>query len=159
MKRMTALLALGLLIFSLSAAAQTKADNPTPEFDKELAQKLGADQYGMRNYVHVLLKTGPVKVEDKEERGRIFAGHFANMGRLAEEGKLVMAGPFDDPEGVLRGMFVFDVTTIEEARSLVESDPAVKAGIFRYEMTKLYSSAALKMINEVHKSIQKTEIN
>ena len=53
--------------------------------------------------------------------------HMANIIRLAEMKKLVVAGPFGD-NGQLRGIFVFKVASIDEARALTETDPAVKAG-------------------------------
>lgn len=53
--------------------------------------------------------------------------HLANIGRLAEMKKLVVAGPFGD-DGTLRGIFVFKVATLDEARALTETDPAVQAG-------------------------------
>ena len=56
---------------------------------------MGADDYGMRQYVLVILKTGPTRVPDGEERDAMFRGHFANMQRLSKEGKLALAGPFD----------------------------------------------------------------
>jgi uncharacterized protein len=46
---------------------------------------------------------------------------------MGESGKLLVAGPFMDG-GDLRGMFVFRVETLEEAKALAEQDPAVKAG-------------------------------
>ena len=52
---------------------------------------------------------------------------MANMIRLAEMKKLVVAGPFGD-NGQLRGIFVFKVASIDEARALSETDPAVQAG-------------------------------
>ncbi len=129
-----------------------------PEFNAALAKKCGADDYGMKSYVFVVLKTGKTKIEDKEKSAKIFAGHFSNMSKLAEQGKLVLAGPF--VEGApKRGLFIFNVTTIEEAEELVKTDPAVKAGVFEYELTKLYCSAALMQINEIHSTIQKTKIN
>ena len=53
--------------------------------------------------------------------------HMANIQRLADMKKLVVAGPFGD-NGRLRGIFVFRVDTIEEAKTLAETDPAVQAG-------------------------------
>lgn len=54
-------------------------------------------------------------------------GHMANINRLAEAKKLIAAGPFGD-NGTLRGIFVFRVESIEEAKSLTAGDPAVQAG-------------------------------
>jgi len=53
--------------------------------------------------------------------------HLANIHRLAEMKKLVVAGPFGD-DGVLRGIFVFKVASLDEARALTETDPMVQAG-------------------------------
>jgi uncharacterized protein YciI len=142
--------------FACSTSAQDTAE-PTEKYDAELARKLGADEYGMRSYVFCVLKTGKAKIEDPEKRNEIFRGHFANMSRMATEGKLVLAGPFMDGEPK-RGMYIFNVATIEEAEKLVKSDPAVAAGLFEYELTKLYCSAALMKLSELHGKIQKTKI-
>ncbi|MFN2493379.1 MAG: YciI family protein [Pyrinomonadaceae bacterium] len=53
--------------------------------------------------------------------------HIANINRLAETKKLVVAGPFGD-NGTLRGIFVFRTASLEEARALAASDPSVQAG-------------------------------
>ena len=137
--------------------AQDDEARPVKKYDAELAKKLGADEYGMRSYVFCVLKTGKAKIEDANKSKEVFAGHFSNMSRLARDGKLVLAGPF--VEGApKRGMYIFNVTTINEAEELVKTDPAVKAGVFDYDLTKLYCSAALMQINEIHSSVQKTKI-
>jgi uncharacterized protein len=59
--------------------------------------------------------------------------HIANINRLAETKKLVVAGPFGD-NGTLRGIFVFKVATLEEAKALAETDPSVKAGRLTIEV-------------------------
>ena len=61
------------------------------------------------------------------ENAAIQKAHLANIGRLAALKKLVVAGPFGD-DGTLRGIFVFRVASLEEARTLAETDPAVQAG-------------------------------
>ena len=129
-----------------------------PTYDAELAKKLGADERGMKMYVMCILKTGPNDANYKgKERDDIFAGHFANIRNLAGQGKLAIAGPFETNPRNYRGLYIFNVPTIEEAEKLVVLDPAVKAGIFVPEMTLLYASASLMAINEIHKKIQKPQ--
>jgi uncharacterized protein YciI len=109
----------------------------------------------MRNYVLVVLKTGPTRVPDGKERNEMFAGHFANMKRLAADGKLAVAGPFDGTGG-WRGLFVFAVESIEEAKKLVATDPVIIKGEMVAEYHKWYGSAAMMLINEAHQKLSKT---
>ena len=69
-----------------------------------------------------------------------------------------MAGPFGDPDGVKRGLFIFNVDSLDEARELVQSDPAVAAGIFEVELIDWYGSAALMEVNQLHQRLQKTAV-
>jgi uncharacterized protein YciI len=157
MKRVQTLLILFFLgVPSLVAIAEEPASGKTPSFDPELARKLGADERGMKTYVLCILKTGPndAKVLGKE-REDVFAGHFANIGRLAKEGKLVVAGPFGKNDRSWRGLYIFNVPTVEEAGKLVILDPAVKAGVFVYELTPWYGSAAMMVVPETHTRIEK----
>lgn len=154
-KKMLMLLC-GSLLAMQPAVAQTKAAEPAAQYDAELAKSLGADERGMRPYVFVILKTGPKNIEDKAERAKIFEGHFANMGRLAGEKKLVFAGPLDGKEG-RRGIFVIATPDIEEAKRYVATDPVIISGLMEAEYHKLYGSAALMMVNEVHNKIQKKQ--
>jgi len=54
---MKTLLLLSILgcIWCTGATAQTN----NPNYDKALADSLGADDYGMKSYVFVILKSGP----------------------------------------------------------------------------------------------------
>jgi uncharacterized protein YciI len=142
---------LGATVLAAAAALAQPAD---AGHDAELARRLGADDYGMRSYVLVLLKTGPNRVPDGPERDEMFRGHFANMKRLTEEGKLVLAGPFDGVVG-WRGLFVFAVKDIEEARQLAASDPVLARGEMVAEYHKYYGSAALMLVREVHDKLAK----
>lgn len=139
-----------MLATLLAGAQETK-----PEYDSTLAIKLGADERGMKTYVLVILRTGPAKIEDKELRDSLFSGHFSNMDKLAEEGKLVAAGPFNANDKEYRGLFIFNVGTVEEAEELVKGDPTVTNGIFVTEMYRWYGSAALQMLNDIHPKLQK----
>jgi len=131
------------------------AEEPS-SYDAELAKRLGADERGMKSYVLCILKTGPKDAEVKgDARKEIFAGHFANIGRLANEGKLAVAGPFGKNDRTWRGLYIFNVATVEEAEQLVVLDPAVKAGVFVYELTPWYGSAAMMVVSETHKRIEK----
>src|SRR5438105_1537540 len=106
-----------LAFLSIPVSAQKVA--PQSKFDAELAKKVGADERGMRPYVLALLKTGPNDSKiTGAERDEVFKGHFANIKRLAGEGKLAVAGPFDDPAKVYRGLFILAVPTVEEAKAL-----------------------------------------
>ena len=144
-------LALSLIcLFAFGASAEERS------FDAELAKKVGADERGMKTYVLCILKTGPKDADIKgDERKTIFAGHFANIERLAAEGKLVVAGPFSKNDKAYRGLYIFNVATIEEAEKLVVLDPAVKAGVFVPDLTVWYGSAALMVVNETHNRIVK----
>ena len=127
-------------------------DKPNPKFDPTTAQRLGADQRGMRSYVLVILKSGPNKIPAGKEREDMFAGHFANMKRLAAEGKLALAGPLDGVDG-WRGLFVFAVKDIEEAKQLTATDPVIIKGEMVAEYHKWYGSAAVMDIGRIHETL------
>ncbi len=135
------------------APTPAPAEPPAAKFDAALAARVGADEHGMRHYVLVILKTGPHKMPAGKVRDEMFQGHFANMHRLAAEGKLVLAGPFDGEDG-WRGLFIFAVADIEEARKLVATDPVVANGEMVPEFHKYFGSAALMLVNEAHERVQ-----
>lgn len=147
-----------VLAFVLAAitpvAAQQAPEDPA--FDAELAAELGADDYGMRRYVMAFLKSGPNRPEDPEEAQALQRAHLDNIRRMAEEGKLVLAGPFmdggDDGHDI-RGIYVFDVDSLEEAEALAATDPAVRAGSLVMELHPWYGSAALMKVNDIHATI------
>ncbi len=144
-----------LLLLAGSSPAFAAADEPAvaSTFDQALATRLGADQRGMREYVLVILKTGPTRVADAEQRKQMFAGHFANMERLSAQGKLVLAGPFsEDPDG-WRGLFVLAVEDLDEARRLTATDPVIINGEMVAEYHRWYGSAATMMIPEIHEKL------
>ncbi|SFM84153.1 Uncharacterized conserved protein YciI, contains a putative active-site phosphohistidine [Chitinophaga sp. YR627] len=115
-----------------------------PKYDKELALKLGSDDYGMKSYILAILKTGTNPTTDKNELQELFRGHMNNINRLVEEGKLVVAGPLGKNDKTYRGIFILkDVGTIDAAKELLQTDPAVKAGVFELELYNWYGSAAL----------------
>ncbi len=130
----------------------SKAPSLNPAYDAELASKLGANPQGMRSYVLVILKSSTTPVAKGPQRDNMFAGHFANIKRLSEAGKLVVAGPLDK-RYERRGLFVFAVNSIDEAQQLTESDPVIQQGEMLAEYHQFFSSAALMAVPELHKKL------
>lgn len=145
-----------IAVFSLSAFGQEKNAPKNPKFDAELAKKLGADKYGMKQYVFVTLKRGKLKFEEKE-RAALLKGHMEFIGRMAKTGKLVLAGPFGDDQDI-RGIYIFDVRTVADVQKLVETDASIKAGLFDVELRPWYGSAALLEVLKIHEKIAEEEI-
>ena len=137
--------------------AQEKPATPSAAYDEAMAQRVGADESGMRNYVLVVLKTGPTRVPDGPERDEMFRAHFANIQRLSKEGVLVHAGPLDGVDG-WRGLFIFAVADIEEARKHVATDPVVVRGEMVAEYHKHYGSAALMLMRDAHDKLAKKSL-
>ena len=160
-----------ILVFSFSLiACQASAINTLTErveseqtepvltdgYDALLAAELGADDYGMSQYVMAFLKAGPNRSQDSLAQVELQAGHMANIQRLQKMGKLVLAGPFLD-DGDLKGIFIFAVGSVEEAEELIATDPAIISGRLVMEMHPWYGSAAVKQIPNIHKKVQKIQ--
>ena len=79
--------AIATAAFALLATLPVLAQDAAPAYDATRAQAWGANDNGLRPYVFVLLKTGPKRMPDGPERDAMFKGHFANMERLAMEGR------------------------------------------------------------------------
>jgi len=124
-------------------------------YDSTLAKQLGADDYGMKSYVLVILKTGKKEIQDKSTLDSLFAGHFENINRLVDEGKLIVAGTLAKNVNSYRGIFILNVQTFEEANKLLFADPTIKESILDVELYKWYGSAALPVYIETHNKIEK----
>jgi uncharacterized protein YciI len=124
------------------AATDTSVSNPN--YDKALAEKLGGDDYGMKSYILVILKTGPNTTTDRELISTSFRGHLDNINRLVEQGKLIVAGPLGSNDHQYRGIFILNnVESFEEASGLMQTDPAIKNGLLEVLFFNWYGSAAL----------------
>jgi len=141
------------LVFSL--AGQLIAQPENPKYDSALARSLGADDYGMKSYVLVILKTGPTVITDQAKEDSLFAGHMQNIQQMAAKGKLVVAGPFSQNDHAYRGLFILNVTSLEEARTLLSADPTIREKVFETECYNWYGSAALGEYLKVHERIEK----
>lgn len=146
------------LLFLMLVAGLAYAQTSNPNYDAELAERLNADDYGMKSYVFVMLKTGPNTSTDQEAMSKAFAGHMENMGRMAEAEKLIVAGPMGKNDKAYRGIFILDVPTMEEAEALLQTDPAIKAEYLQPELFEWYGSAALPEYLPAHDKIWKKDI-
>ena len=98
-----------------------------PWWSEDVMKRTPAPFKMMTAYLAFLVRGDKWTPEKTPATEAIQKAHLENINRLAEMKKLVVAGPFGD-NGRLRGIFVFRVGSIEEARQLAETDPAVKAG-------------------------------
>ena len=98
-----------------------------PWWSEDVMKKTATPGKTMTAYLAFLVRGAKWTPEKTPETEAIQKAHLANIGKLAEMKKLVVAGPFGD-DGTLRGIFVFRVNSLEEARSLAQTDPAVQAG-------------------------------
>ena len=156
-----------IMLLSMSSCDQHAAIDATTDqasvlpaemvYDSIRADKVGADQYGMKKYIMVLLKKGPNRGLSKQETLNVQTMHMANIRKLAEQGIMVLAGPFGG-DGDLRGIFILNMDSIEEAEHLISFDPAIKEGTLVMELHEWYGSAAVMEINDIHNAIAKVKI-
>ncbi len=142
------ILTLLLLVLSNVTFTQSKVVRDTlttnPNYNKELANKLGANEYGMKSYFLVILKTGTNKTSDKDFINTSFMGHMNNINRLVKEGKLIIAGPLGKNENNYRGIFILNnIKTLEEAKEILQTDQAIKDELLDYEIFTWFGSAAI----------------
>lgn len=122
----------GLLCVPAATAQESESDGPQVE---------------MQTYFLVLIRRGPAWTpEQTPEVQAVLEGHFANMQRLADEGMLVLAGPFLDQapkEGTLTGLFLLQAASVEEAQAIADTDPGVAAGRFTMQVVPWYGPVGI----------------
>ncbi|HMP28958.1 MAG TPA: DUF6265 family protein [Saprospiraceae bacterium] len=128
-----------------------------PNYDEILAKKLGADDYGMKSYIFVVLTTGPNTTTDREFISEAFRGHLDNINRLVSEGKLIVAGPFGKNDQKYRGLFILNTDKMEEAHQYLQSDPAVREQLLEANLFPWYGSAALSEYLRFSEMVWKTK--
>ncbi len=127
MKKLFVAGAMAIVLSGAALPAQNAKETPK-------AQDVGPGGFEMTTYYVGFLYKGPKwSAEQTPEVAKTMEGHMANIRRMGDEGKLLIAGPFTDG-GELRGLYVFRAGSMDEARALVETDPAVKTGRFRFEI-------------------------
>ena len=123
------------LIVIISICACNNSNDPTSitKSDTAISKKDTIQNGTMKGYWMVFLYKGPYRSQDSASAEKIQKSHIANIGRLAREGTLIMAGPMGD-ETDLRGIFILDCKDSMEAVSHVQSDTAIKTGRLRFEI-------------------------
>ena len=129
-----------------------------PQYDEVLANKLQADDYGMKYYWFVILKTGTNTTTDKGFISDRFKGHMDNMGKMVDAGKLVVAGPIMKNDKSYRGIFILNHPGDEkQIRELLSSDTAIASDLLEAEIYKWYGSAALPVYLSTSEKIWKSK--
>ena len=131
----------GVFIFRAQSANEAKAwaeDDPAvaaghlvvemhPWWSEDVMKKPASPTKLETAYLGFLTRGAKWTPEQTPATEALQKAHIANIQRLAALKKLVVAGPFGD-DGNLRGIFVFRVGSLEEAKALAATDPAVQAG-------------------------------
>lgn len=140
----------GLFIFRTASVDEAKALVDTdpgvkaglmiaeihPWWSEDIFKKAVTEPLKMEAVYFGFLKKGPNRKEgdgDTPEIKKLQDDHIANIVRLANMKKMVMAGPFGD-DGELRGIFVFRVASMKEAQDLAGSDPMIKIDRLRIDL-------------------------
>jgi uncharacterized protein YciI len=137
----------GVYVFRASSAAEAKAwaeGDPSvasgfrvtemhPWWSEDIFRKPAKPMKLVLMYFAFLTRGEKWTPEQTPATEEVQKGHMANINRLAEMKKLIAAGPFGD-DGRLRGIFVFRVGSLDEAKALTASDPAVQAGRLAMEI-------------------------
>jgi len=130
MKKLTILFL--LILYFLASGFQLKAQ-------ETFEMKSGDTTYVMQKYFICFLSRGDKSGFDPAQVAEIQGKHLDHLSLLADDGKISIAGPFDDDQD-LRGIVIFNVATIEEAMKLESEDPAVNAGILTMEIRPWWSA-------------------
>ena len=107
-----------------------------PWFSEDIFKKANTSPLKLETVYLGFLKKGPNRKDGDDKDPAIQElqkAHIANINRLAEMKKLIVAGPFGD-NGELRGIFVFRVGSLQEAQDLCATDPMIKIGRLAVEL-------------------------
>ncbi len=111
---------------------------------EEFEMKEGDTTFIMKKYYFCLLKRGPNRNIDSVKLAEIQKEHLAHLNKLAGDGKISIAGPFDG-DFDWRGIIIFNSKTKEEAEQLQSEDPAVKAGRLIFEIYPWWAAKGSKL--------------
>jgi uncharacterized protein YciI len=136
----------GIFVFQAESAAQTQQwanSDPAVKAGRLSAEVHGpwlidptdvhspAETSGLDQYTLVLMKRGENWNPNAPGFADALKQHAGFMGEMRVQGNLAVAGRFPfEAQGDLRGVAIFRVAAEQTAR-ILESDPAVKGGLFK----------------------------
>jgi len=127
--RIPAIAVLGLLILASLTLARQDSGHKLVQFQ-----------------MAIMKKGSKWETTKAEERGPILQQHLANVLSMYKSGTLALAGPFGDDTN-LAGIFIVRTASADEAKSWVNDDPAVKAGLMAPEFHPWWSEDIFKKPN------------
>jgi uncharacterized protein YciI len=133
----------GVICAALQLATAAAQASPSPSPAPVAAGSAGHNASApmeFDSFIVVLLVRPPNPPDmPKDQLDKLQESHLANIRRLHDEGKLLKAGPFEDYSNRnVRGMFILNTTSVDQAREWVGTDPTVKARRLAPEYLKWY---------------------
>ncbi|MCH2182732.1 MAG: YciI family protein [Mariniblastus sp.] len=125
--------------------------------DQDLTETESPEVKAPENLYWVFLTTGKsLEGIDRDEVEAMQTEHLNNFRRLAEDGRLLTAGPMSDPENVRRGIVILKVAQRDELIGMFREDPYVKQGYMnvdackmQFELGKIHTRIAPKGMEEL----------
>lgn len=87
---------------------------------------------GMKPYILLVLTKG-ANYDSPEGRRMIQSEHLPYLFEFRDKGSVLLSMPVMDESGIL-AIAIYNSTDKNEVKTIIDNDPAVKAGIFKYEM-------------------------
>ncbi|HQI89578.1 MAG TPA: YciI family protein [Tenuifilum sp.] len=131
------------LLILFATTTQAQGQTPVSNYNKALADSLGADEYGMKWYVMVMLKTGTKQIKSRDSLQWLYKGHVDAINEMTNSGTLIVTGPMGKNDKNFRSFYILNTSKTEEAQKLMNANPAVKFGLFDAEYFFWYGPAAL----------------
>lgn len=101
------------------------------------------EEWEMKQYFFVFLNSPEVRPQgDSATVAQLQMDHLAYIDKMFKEGKCRLAGPFLE-KGTMRGIWILDAATHEEAEALCKEDPFIKNGYLVAAIKPWYGPAGL----------------